>query len=69
VMMLLGGQGAQFGPLLGATAFTWLSDVLARTTEYWRACVGVAILLIVSVFPNGIAGRSALLAFRRPFQR
>jgi branched-chain amino acid transport system permease protein len=56
VMMLLGGQSALFGPLLGATAFTWLSDVLARTTEYWRACVGVAILLIVSVFPNGIGG-------------
>ena len=56
VMMLLGGQGALFGPLLGASAFTWLSDVLARTTEYWRAWVGVAILLIVSVFPSGIGG-------------
>ena len=55
-MMLLGGMNALFGPLLGATAFTWLSDVLARYTEYWRACVGVAILLIVSVFPFGIGG-------------
>lgn len=56
VMLLLGGQNALFGPLVGATAFTWLSDVLGRYTEYWRACVGVAILLIVSVFPNGIGG-------------
>ena len=56
VMMLLGGQSALFGPLLGATAFTWLSDVLSRATEYWRAWVGVGILLIVSVFPNGIGG-------------
>jgi branched-chain amino acid transport system permease protein len=56
VMLLLGGQNALFGPLLGATAFTWLSDVLGRYTEYWRACVGAAILLIVSVFPNGIGG-------------
>jgi len=56
VMMLLGGQGALFGPLLGATAFTWLQDVLPRITEYWRAWVGVGILLIVSVFPNGIGG-------------
>ncbi len=56
VMMLLGGQSALFGPLLGATAFTWLSDALARYTEYWRAWVGVGILLIVSVFPNGIGG-------------
>jgi branched-chain amino acid transport system permease protein len=63
VMMLLGGQSALFGPLLGATAFTWLSDVLARYTEYWRAWVGVGILLIVSVFPNGIGG--SLTPWRR----
>jgi branched-chain amino acid transport system permease protein len=64
VMMLLGGQSALFGPLLGATAFTWLSDVLARVTEYWRACVGIAILVIVSVFPNGIGGTLRLAGFR-----
>ena len=56
VMMLLGGLNALFGPLLGAVAFTWLSDVLARYTEYWRAAVGVAILLIVSLLPLGIGG-------------
>jgi branched-chain amino acid transport system permease protein len=56
VMMLLGGQSALFGPLIGAAAFTWLQDVLARTTEYWRACVGVAILAIVTLFPRGIGG-------------
>jgi branched-chain amino acid transport system permease protein len=56
VMMLLGGQNALFGPLLGAAAFTWLQDALARATEYWRAGVGVVILLIVSVFPLGIGG-------------
>ena len=56
VMMLLGGQNALFGPLLGAAAFTWLTDALGRATEYWRAGVGVVILLIVSVFPYGIGG-------------
>jgi branched-chain amino acid transport system permease protein len=56
VMLLLGGQNALFGPLLGAVAFTWLQDALARVTEYWRACVGIGILLIVSVFPSGIGG-------------
>ena len=56
VMMLLGGQNALFGPLLGAAAFTWLQDGLARATQYWRTGVGVVILLIVSVFPYGIGG-------------
>jgi branched-chain amino acid transport system permease protein len=56
VMMLLGGQNALFGPLIGATAFTWLQDALARTTQYWRTWVGVVILLIASFFPYGIGG-------------
>jgi len=56
VMMLLGGQNALFGPLLGASVFGWLQDVLARATEYWRAAVGVGILVIVSLFPYGIGG-------------
>ena len=47
VMVLLGGLNALVGPLLGAAAFTWLSDTLARATEYWRAVLGAAILLIV----------------------
>jgi ribose/xylose/arabinose/galactoside ABC-type transport system permease subunit len=65
VMMLLGGQGALFGPLLGAATFTWLQDVLARATEYWRAAVGVGILLIVTLFPNGIGGLPAFARSRR----
>ncbi len=67
VMMLLGGQNALFGPLLGAAAFTWLTDALGRATEYWRAGVGVVILLIVSVFPYGIGG--ALAALRPRLRR
>jgi branched-chain amino acid transport system permease protein len=61
VMVLLGGLNALFGPLLGAAVFTWLSDSLARTTEYWRALLGVLILLIVLVFPMGIGGAFARL--------
>ena len=56
VMVLLGGLNALFGPLLGAAAFTWLADTLARATEYWRALLGVLILAIVLVLPTGIGG-------------
>jgi branched-chain amino acid transport system permease protein len=56
VMVLLGGLNALAGPLLGAVAFTWLSDTLARVTEYWHAVLGVAILAIVIAFPMGIGG-------------
>ena len=56
VMVLLGGLNAIAGPLIGAVAFTWLSDTLSRVTEYWHAVLGAAILAIVIVFPMGIGG-------------
>jgi len=56
VMLLLGGINALFGPLAGAAIYTWLQDTLARWTEYWRACVGVGIILLVTVFPYGVGG-------------
>ena len=59
VMVLLGGLNTLLGPLLGAAAFTWLSDSLARTTEYWRSVLGILILTIVLVFPAGIGGASS----------
>ena len=65
VMMLLGGQNALFGPLLGAGVFGGLQDILARATEYWRAAVGVGILVIVSLFPYGIGGAAMHLRGRR----
>ena len=56
VMVLLGGIQTLAGPLVGATAFTWLQDTVARHTTYWRAMLGLSILLLVLAFPQGIAG-------------
>jgi len=56
VMVLLGGVQTIIGPLVGAVSFTWLSDIIARSTDYWRALLGGIILLLVLVFPQGIAG-------------
>jgi branched-chain amino acid transport system permease protein len=65
VMVLLGGLNALFGPLIGAGAFTWLQDTLARTTEYWRAFVGAGILVLVLAFPQGLGGAFARLIRKR----
>jgi branched-chain amino acid transport system permease protein len=65
VMVLLGGLNALAGPLLGAAAFTALADTLARVTDYWRAALGAAILLIVLAFPAGIGGAWQRLVRRR----
>jgi len=56
VMVLLGGVNALTGPIVGAFTFTWLHDVIARTTDYWKASLGCIILFLVLVFPQGISG-------------
>ncbi len=56
VMVLLGGIQTLAGPIIGAVTFTWLHDAVARNTEYWRAALGGVILLLVLLFPQGIAG-------------
>lgn len=55
-MVLLGGIQSLSGPVVGAAAFTWLQDSLARETPYWRALLGAVILALVLLFPGGIAG-------------
>lgn len=56
VMVLLGGLHTLAGPVVGAVSFTWLQDAVARNTDYWRALLGGIILLLVLIFPDGIAG-------------
>ena len=65
VVVLLGGLNATFGPVLGAAVFTWAQDALARATEFWRAGLGAAILLIVLVAPQGLGGSLARIGARR----
>ena len=65
VMVLLGGLQTLVGPVVGALTFTWLHDTVARNTDYWRAMLGAIILLLVLLFPQGIAGFARQLINRR----
>lgn len=64
VMVLLGGIQTLAGPVVGAVTFTWLHDTVARNTDYWRAMLGAIILILVLLFPQGIAGSIKQLADR-----
>ncbi|MEJ8814416.1 ABC transporter permease [Variovorax ureilyticus] len=64
VMVLLGGLQTLVGPVVGAFTFTWLHDTVARSTEYWRAMLGGSILVLVLLFPRGIAGSLQQLGAR-----
>ncbi len=56
VMVILGGMGTLFGPVIGAIVFLILEEVLSQVTEYWQLIVGPLLLLVVLFGRGGIAG-------------
>jgi len=56
VMVILGGMGTLFGPVLGATALLLLEEVLGAYTEHWMAILGPVLILIVLVARRGLYG-------------
>jgi branched-chain amino acid transport system permease protein len=56
VMVVLGGIGSIFGPLLGALAFLGLEEILKSFTQYWLVIFGPIVLLMALVGKRGIAG-------------
>ena len=56
VMVVMGGTGTVFGPVLGAAAFLGLEEGLKIFTEHWMAIFGPAIVLIALLGKGGIVG-------------
>ncbi len=63
IMVLLGGVQSLAGPIVGAAVFTILEDQIARF-DYWRLILGLVILAIVTLAPDGIAGFAGRMAAR-----
>jgi branched-chain amino acid transport system permease protein len=56
VMVLLGGTGSLFGPVLGAVALLALENVLSGWTEHWQAILGLILVLVVMFARQGLFG-------------
>ena len=56
IMVLLGGIQTLIGPVVGALAYHGLSTELTRLTDHWRLFLGLAIVILAVVFPDGIVG-------------
>jgi branched-chain amino acid transport system permease protein len=56
IMVVLGGMGSAFGPLIGAVALLVLEEVLSGITEYWQIILGPLLLLVVLFARGGIDG-------------
>ncbi len=61
MMVLLGGMGTLWGPLLGAGLFIYLQDYISTMTEHWELFVGLIVMLLVIFLPKGVAGLSGFL--------
>ena len=56
IMVVLGGTGAFWGPLVGAAIFITAQDYLSTLTLNWQSFVGTLFVVVVLAFPRGILG-------------
>lgn len=54
IMVVLGGMGTLFGPVLGAVAFLFLEEALSSITEHWQVIFGPMLILVVLFARGGI---------------
>jgi branched-chain amino acid transport system permease protein len=55
-MLLLGGFGHFFGPVVGAFVFIFLQDQVMSVTQYWRFVFGAVLAAVVIFLPHGLMG-------------
>jgi branched-chain amino acid transport system permease protein len=56
VMAVLGGVHTFLGPALGAAVYVVLEVLISGKTEYWPLAMGVIIVVLVLLMPEGLSG-------------
>ncbi|MDR7306255.1 branched-chain amino acid ABC transporter permease [Rhodoferax saidenbachensis] len=56
VIVVIGGLGTVFGPLMGALVFLGLEEVLKGFTEHWMVIFGPLIVIVALLGKRGIVG-------------
>jgi branched-chain amino acid transport system permease protein len=56
IMVIVGGMGLRYGGLVGAAVMLTLEEFLRLYTDYWHMPLGVLLLAIVLLAPQGLAG-------------
>lgn len=57
-MLLFGGSGNLFGPILGAAIITFIQEASQSLADYRMLIYGIILLLIIQFQPQGIVGLS-----------
>ncbi|BBB60433.1 branched-chain amino acid ABC transporter permease [Undibacterium sp. KW1] len=55
VMVILGGVGYLSGGILGAVVMLMLEEILSGYTIHWQLYLGIILMLVVMLLPNGLA--------------
>jgi branched-chain amino acid transport system permease protein len=53
-MVLIGGIGNLWGPVLGAAAFMWLSETVSLVWQRWPLILGLALVVVVLFLRGGL---------------
>lgn len=64
-MVVLGGAGSLFGPVLGTAAFIAIEEFLSGFTVYWQLFFGIFLILVVLFGRGGLHGMIEAIARRR----
>ncbi|GAC1418010.1 MAG: branched-chain amino acid ABC transporter permease [Candidatus Velthaea sp.] len=68
LIMILGGAGTIFGPLVGATIFVIGKDIISTITPLWQIFLGGLFIACVLGFPKGILGTIVALRKHDPIE-
>jgi branched-chain amino acid transport system permease protein len=69
LMVVLGGAGTLFGPVLGAAVIVFLQNILSTYVGRWQTVMGIVFILVVLFAREGIVGAVRLARARRAGQR
>jgi branched-chain amino acid transport system permease protein len=64
-MVILGGLGTLYGPILGTLAFLLLEEALSSLTEHWKLIFAPLLILVVLEGRGGLAGLMSRLGGTR----
>jgi branched-chain amino acid transport system permease protein len=53
-MVVLGGSGTLYGPMVGAAVFTLIERQLSSLIPWWRLLLGTLFVLVVLFLPKGL---------------
>lgn len=56
LMVILGGRGTLYGPVIGAAGYLWAKDYASSHFEHWSFVIGALFVTSVLYFPGGLGG-------------